>query len=321
MKKNDIIIIPDVHGRTFWKEAVRDLTDRSVIFLGDYLDPYQPSVFDFDPSVGRISPEAVIQNFREIIQLKKEAPDKVTLLLGNHDCEYLYGKSVCDVRCDHKNYELIQGIFRENKDLFQMAAESRRGGKHFVFTHAGISIGWMDRHVEGWTLESMVDRLNQMNAKALGAAFPEETSFARALSEADRWRGGDSEYASPIWIDAEALNDGYQIRDIIQVVGHTAVWFADEPVIGRNVIYADCRKALVLGPRGGLRYMDGKRCVNSEPDPFHPRPSRHEAGRPFDLDWFQRPFCRECGSHDVFIRAGMYVDHWYCQQCHQDALM
>ena len=57
MKKNDIIIIPDVHGRTFWKEAVRDLTDRSVIFLGDYLDPYQPSVFDFDPSVGRISPE------------------------------------------------------------------------------------------------------------------------------------------------------------------------------------------------------------------------------------------------------------------------
>lgn len=321
MRNEKIIIVPDVHGRIFWKEASQNPKDAHIVFLGDYLDPYQPSIFDLDPSVKRISPEDCIENFREIIQLKKEAPDKVTLLLGNHDCEYLYGKNVCDCRCDYDDYELIQGLFRENKDLFQMAAESRRAGKHFVFTHAGISIGWMDRHVEGWTIENMVERLNQLNADALGTAFPEETAFARALSEADRWRGGDSEHASPIWIDAEALNDGYQIRDIVQVVGHTAVWFTDEPVIRRNVIYADCRKALVLGPKGGLYYLDGRKCQNKEPDPFHPRPSQYEAAKPFGFDWFQKPFCRACGSHDIHIRAGMFVDHWYCRRCHQDALL
>ena len=37
-----IFIIPDVHGRDFWKKAYNyvDKVDE-VIFLGDYLDPYE----------------------------------------------------------------------------------------------------------------------------------------------------------------------------------------------------------------------------------------------------------------------------------------
>ena len=38
-----ILVIPDVHGRYFWKEPVKkyfDTVDR-VVFLGDYLDPYE----------------------------------------------------------------------------------------------------------------------------------------------------------------------------------------------------------------------------------------------------------------------------------------
>lgn len=41
-----IIVVPDVHGRVFWKEPVReylDVVDR-IIFLGDYLDPYENEV-------------------------------------------------------------------------------------------------------------------------------------------------------------------------------------------------------------------------------------------------------------------------------------
>ena len=40
----EIIIIPDVHGRTFWREAIekyRNKENTQIIFLGDYLDPYQ----------------------------------------------------------------------------------------------------------------------------------------------------------------------------------------------------------------------------------------------------------------------------------------
>lgn len=38
-----ILVVPDVHGRLFWKEPVRkyiNTVDR-VVFLGDYLDPYK----------------------------------------------------------------------------------------------------------------------------------------------------------------------------------------------------------------------------------------------------------------------------------------
>ena len=34
-----MIIIPDVHGRVFWKEIVKNSEDK-IIFLGDYVDPY-----------------------------------------------------------------------------------------------------------------------------------------------------------------------------------------------------------------------------------------------------------------------------------------
>jgi predicted phosphodiesterase len=37
-----ILIIPDIHGRTFWKETIEKHKDEvdKIIFLGDYLDPY-----------------------------------------------------------------------------------------------------------------------------------------------------------------------------------------------------------------------------------------------------------------------------------------
>ena len=40
---NKILVISDIHGRLFWKEAVekyKDEVDR-IIFLGDYLDRYE----------------------------------------------------------------------------------------------------------------------------------------------------------------------------------------------------------------------------------------------------------------------------------------
>ena len=36
------LIIPDVHGRSFWKKAIKKHFDECdhVVFLGDYIDPY-----------------------------------------------------------------------------------------------------------------------------------------------------------------------------------------------------------------------------------------------------------------------------------------
>ena len=41
MKESErLIIIPDVHGRDFWRETVEINAGEEYIFLGDYLDPY-----------------------------------------------------------------------------------------------------------------------------------------------------------------------------------------------------------------------------------------------------------------------------------------
>ena len=46
----DILIIPDIHGRTFWKDACSKWEGK-VIFLGDYLDPYSDEGIHFEDAV------------------------------------------------------------------------------------------------------------------------------------------------------------------------------------------------------------------------------------------------------------------------------
>ena len=73
---NKVLILPDIHGRKFWKKPCENIDNYDkVVFLGDYLDPYN---FEF------ISVEEAIKNFKEIIELKRNNMDKVVLLLGNH---------------------------------------------------------------------------------------------------------------------------------------------------------------------------------------------------------------------------------------------
>ena len=176
--KPKVIVVPDVHGRTFWKDILPHVGKSRIIFLGDYLDPYYDDAIVFN-----MTQESVIQNFEEIIVFKRTHADSVTLLLGNHDCEYMYGRSVCDDRCDKWNYERIQTLFRENKDCFQIATECFIAGKPYIFSHAGLHIKWLDDHVSEWTPESMVNLVNKLNEEALACSDPEHTGFARALAK------------------------------------------------------------------------------------------------------------------------------------------
>ena len=78
MKK--ILVVPDVHGRTFWKQPVNKYIDQvdRVVFLGDYLDPYRNEDIEY-------TPENVHDNLMEIIRLKLNHQGKVILIKGNHD--------------------------------------------------------------------------------------------------------------------------------------------------------------------------------------------------------------------------------------------
>ena len=94
-----ILIVPDVHGRKFWHKAKEmiDSVDK-VVFLGDYLDPYP-----FE----HISRLDAIKEFEEIIKFKNDNPDKVVLLLGNHDCAYCFDFGSAS-RYDYENEFEIQ---------------------------------------------------------------------------------------------------------------------------------------------------------------------------------------------------------------------
>ena len=67
-----ILIIPDVHGRTFWKSALRSGDYEKIVFLGDYTDPYE---------MEDITNREALKNFKSIIAFKQQNPEKVVLLL------------------------------------------------------------------------------------------------------------------------------------------------------------------------------------------------------------------------------------------------
>jgi predicted phosphodiesterase len=228
------LIIPDVHGRVFWKEAIEKHKDKvnKIIFLGDYLDPY--------PWEGITRKEA-IRNFQEIINFKIENKDKVILLLGNHDFPYIdKHKFYSRCRYDSSNSYHIEEIFNSHKSLFQLAYEETIGEKHILFTHAGLQKGWYENHKK-LIGELTVDGLNHLQDISSGIV---------ALCEATRIRGGWERYASIVWNDVtetpKSIND--ELPWNYQVFGHSQQ--EEHPIITDEFACLDCRKAFIINDEG-----------------------------------------------------------------------
>ena len=70
-----ILSIGDTHGRGIALQIAKDNIHKvdKIVFIGDYVDSFD------------ISPVIILHNLKEIIEFKKQYPDKVVLLLGNHD--------------------------------------------------------------------------------------------------------------------------------------------------------------------------------------------------------------------------------------------
>ena len=102
-----ILICGDIHGRTFWKDAVEKHEKEcdKIIFLGDYLDPYP---WEY------ITRKNAIKNFDEIINYKLNNKDKVVLLLGNHDLPYYDKAFGRNSRYDASNAWHIMEMFQKN---------------------------------------------------------------------------------------------------------------------------------------------------------------------------------------------------------------
>ena len=207
-----ILLIPDIHGRDFWKK-VKDF-EGEIVFLGDYLDPYN---FEFNKN-GKyqefyngelvkfdIIPdrkESCIENLKEIISFAKNK-NNVTLLLGNHDYHYLYPK-FDSTRKDIKRLSEITKLFLNNSELFKEYYIK----DSLLCTHAGVSIDWVNLYSNN--------------------NFEEAMSNATSIQKfsVSSYRGGFDKYSGPLWLDVNEIttydNKLYTDSKIkYQVFGHT----------------------------------------------------------------------------------------------------
>lgn len=230
---NKIIIVPDVHGRSFWKK-IKHVKDTPIIFLGDYLDPYGHE---------GISNEKAIENFKEIIEFAKENPN-VVLLYGNH-CVYSYN-NVLDYmyyssRYDHDHAAEAFRLYDENRELFKYAHQI----DNILFTHAGVTNKW----IHAMELEGIVNEENI--AHYLNTYGDESKMFLPGM-----YRGGWG-YGSPLWADLQEMYywSAFADTDLIQIIGHTQLNNTGTYLSRRNFYCCDSREVFVFD--GNLKvYQD-----------------------------------------------------------------
>jgi len=238
-----MIIVPDIHGRDFWKEPVNEnLGKEHIVFLGDYLDPYEDE---------QIAPWEVFPQLEEIVALKIEHPDSVTLLLGNHDVHYLTERGRGS-RYDYIRGAQIKRFIREKADAFQLTYETEIAGKKFLFSHAGIVVGWMEHNKEYLdyaTQDAIGQVLNDMWADR--SSWPVLFSI---LADVPYSRWGRATYGSPIWSDVDDMRtESPELPGYYQIFGHSQQ--EKRPVITDYFACLDCRRAFRLTEDGELEAL------------------------------------------------------------------
>ena len=227
-----LILIPDIHGREFWKDALEYInSDIPVVFLGDYLDPY---------SYEGITPEKAIDNFKEILEKTKDRKN-VDLLIGNHDCTYIYpDNGICECRTDYLGFPVIQELFKENQGRFKLVTEK----ENFILSHAGIHKPWLE--FVGLKLEEILEK----NITKI----PEK--IINSLLCVSWYRGGIGDWGSPVWADIREFQNYYGKN---QIVGHTQQ--QEKPVRMGNVVCLDCRECFYVDEEGDIRWLKNDNVV------------------------------------------------------------
>lgn len=216
-----IVTVGDVHGRHVWRMVRKEKADK-IIFIGDYVDSCD------------ISSSAILLELRDIIQFKKDNPDRVVLLWGNHDVQYSLSKGMDDstYRCSGyrwQNYYDFYDMFNKNYEHFQMAYQY----KNYLWTHAGVHEGWYHfNFLKYW------DKENENIAEGLNRLFEERNPIIFQIGH-DRW--GSAQIGGPLWVDKNTLWKK-PLKQYNQIVGHTPIKEIQTEIKkdGTSVTFVDC---------------------------------------------------------------------------------
>lgn len=198
-KKIKRLHIGDIHMHDSWKKIVENEDWDEVIFYGDYVDSFS------------IKPEKGAKNLEEILNFKRENPDKVILLWGNHDHSYLFGEM-----CSGYNpygaqlyIPLLRKAFEE--ELFHL---------YYIFddvicSHAGVTQYWLQKVAE----KEMIEDLSWDDVIQKKAGYPKINILNwNCIMGYNGY--GDTISNSLIWTRPKSLLEN-KLGKYRQIVGHT----------------------------------------------------------------------------------------------------
>lgn len=193
-----LVVIGDIHGRDIWARIVsREPSSTKEIFIGDYFDSWHESF------------EQQMANFKNILAYKRQNPERVVLLIGNHDYQYI---------SDTERYSGYQALHAS--EIGEVVWEALKQGdmqvayedSGFFFTHAGVTNAWLEN--QGFDFaDNLVVTLNRWML---------EKPSRFVYDKHDPSGTGEAVFQWPLWVRPDGLKlrgvEGYR-----QVVGHTKV--------------------------------------------------------------------------------------------------
>lgn len=216
-----ILIIPDIHGRSFWKESCNNWNE-TIVFLGDYHDPYGEYVSN-EPNR-----KESLDNLKELVEFvkNKRNTSDIICLLGNHDCHYFNTNDRC--RFDYKHSEEIKELISDLRPqlYFEYEDLTTEQPNKYLFSHAGITNNWL--HFNKLKLEDI---------------YTIDITKNSPLNQIPFSRGGYDMYGSCIWNSVSDYVGAYHIPDYYQIFGHS---WSTEPIISKDFAMLDCCKAFIL---------------------------------------------------------------------------
>lgn len=188
------VAIGDTHGRNLWEKIIEQESDADkIIFIGDYWDSFDISYVEQR------------KNFIKILDFKEDNPERVVLLIGNHDYHYLPYTSG-----RYSGYQHIHAV-----DIGELVGDAVGRGlmnmayaeQGYIFTHAGTTNTWLEEN----NLRQRPSEINELFRINPGAF---------EFNQTDTTGCGNNRFQSPIWVRPPALVADFP-EGCVQVVGHT----------------------------------------------------------------------------------------------------
>lgn len=212
-----ILILGDIHGKTIWRDIISKENPDKIIFLGDYVSTHSKNITN----------EQQISNLKDILDYKKENSNKVVLLRGNHDMQFLgYHWAECSGYNRTVSKEMIK-----LKTRFLDSTKWLHIIDNIVFSHAGVSKVWLQNVCgKDISIEQSLIKINNTRPSEIFGFTPEDYFDMTGTSK-----------TQPLtWIRPGTLEDcnieGYDqvightpVERIVSIVGHTGekIWLCD----------------------------------------------------------------------------------------------